>query len=64
MANYSFVADCTIPGLGASDLHRLSDHAGFGLDAAVGRQLVAFRRAFHGIGDRGLRDLGLDRGSC
>lgn len=64
MADYGFVADSTIPGLGASDLARLSDHAGFGLDGVAGRRLVAFRRALHGIGDRGLRDLGLDRGSC
>jgi hypothetical protein len=64
MANHPFVADSTIPGLGASDLSRLSGHAGYGLDAAAGRQLVAFRRAFLGMDARVLRDLGLDRGSC
>ena len=60
MSKPAFVADITIPGLGASDLARLSaPRVGGLLDRAA-----TVRRALRRIDVRMLRDLGLDRESC
>jgi hypothetical protein len=69
MANKPFVADNTIPGLGASDLASLMGAtyvAGFGALAGSDTpgKLPALRRALGRLGALRLRDLGLDRDAC
>ena len=61
MSKPAFIADITIPGLGASDLARLSSsRPGSGpLDRSAN-----LRRALRAVDVRLLRDLGLDRESC
>jgi hypothetical protein len=60
MSKPVFVADNSIPGLGASDLARLSmTRTGGPLDRAA-----QLRRALRGTDTRLLRDLGIDRESC
>lgn len=66
---FVFVADNTIPGLGASDLARWTDtrHGRFaGLPAGRlgARGLTALRRAFRNTDNGVLRDLGLDWEAC
>ena len=63
MANTIFVADNTIPGLGASDLARL----GFGVAGSgfVGSMLSKRGlRVLSGTDTKQLRDLGVVRESC
>ena len=60
MSMPAFVADITIPGLGASDLARLSG----GLPGGLMDRSAKMRRALRAVDARLLRDLGLDRESC
>lgn len=62
MANTIFVADNTMPGLGAADfVRRASDTIDTG--GSVPGQDSRWRRGLRGL-DRGLlRDIGLDRGA-
>ncbi len=71
MANNPFIADTTIPGLGASDLANLVGATyvmGFGALAGTANakpgKLRALRRALRRLGKLRLRDLGLDRDAC
>ena len=66
MSNTPFIADNTIPGLGASDLASLVGAtyvAGFGALAGASEpgKLPALRRALGRLGALRLRDLGLNR---
>ncbi len=71
MANSAFVADFTIPGLGASDLvRRAAVHLGDGLgnlgstlraEIAAARQEHRLQRDLLGLGAATLSDIGLDR---
>lgn len=62
MAKMVFIADNTMPGLGAADFaRRASDSIDSG--GALPNQDSRWRRALRGL-DRGLlRDIGLDRGA-
>ena len=63
MASMTFVADNTIPGLGASDLARLGFAvAGDGSVAPAAKARGV--RASRGPETRRRRDLGIDRESC
>ena len=69
MPNYPFVADNTIPGLGASDLASLIGGTyvtGFSALAGGSREGKpgVLRRAFRGVYRAILRDLGLNRDAC
>ncbi len=69
MTSNSFIADKTIPGLGASDLANLIGAtyvAGFGALAGTTQpgKLPILRRALRKLGTLRLRDLGLDRDAC
>lgn len=71
MTYRAFVADNTIPGLGASDLARraavhLGDSvtgfgASFRAEVAAARQELWLRRDLNGLGAEALTDIGLDR---
>lgn len=65
MSNYLFVADSTIPGLGASELSRImAGTVASGDSTPSGRASYLLRRAWRS-GDRHLlRDLGIDRDGC
>ena len=63
MANTIFVADNTIPGLGASDLAWLG-FAVSGDGSVASRPNPRGPRASRGPETRKLRDLGIDRESC
>ena len=59
MANMIFIADSTIPGLGAAEISRRASDGIYPGAAAPGRA-TQLRRAFRGY-DRGvLHDIGLD----
>ncbi len=69
MANNSFIADNTIPGLGPSDLASLIGAtyvAGFTALARTTEPgtLPILRRALRKLGALRLRDLGLNRDAC
>jgi hypothetical protein len=69
MANNPFIADNTIPGLGASDLANLVGATyvmGFAALAGTTKpgKLPLLRRALRKLGALRLRDLGLDRDAC
>lgn len=67
MADLTFIADRTMPGLSASDLVRRAADAivaatsGFGASPA---RESAYRQAFSGCDRRLLQDIGIDRGGC
>ena len=67
MADLTFIADRTIPGLSARDLVRRAADAivaatsGFGSSPA---RESAYRQAFKGCDRRLLQDIGVDRGGC
>lgn len=66
MADPTFIADRTIPGLSARDLVRRATDA---LAAASGHggapvRESAYRQAFNGYDRRLLQDIGIDRGGC
>lgn len=67
MADPTFVADRTIPGLSARDLVRRTADAiaaaTTGLGTSPARE-VAYRQAFNGYDRRLLQDIGIDRGGC
>ena len=63
MANFIFVADSTIPGLGASDLARLSSGVVTGAGDRPSTRLRALCRALRGTDRHLLQDIGLDRDS-
>lgn len=64
MANTIFIADNTIPGLGASDLARLSTGAVVGAVDGRSRRLRALCRALRGVDRHLLKDIGFDRDAC
>ena len=69
MSKNRFIADITIPGLGASDLARLIGGTyvtGFSALAGGGPQSKpgVLKRAFRGVYREILRDLGLNRDAC
>ena len=69
MANHKFIADNTIPGLGASDLASLIGGTyvtGFNALAGSSRHNKpgVLKRAFRGVYREILRDLGLNRDAC
>ncbi len=69
MANNPFIADNTIPGLGASELANLMGATyvmGFGALAGNRKpgKLRALKRALGKLGAVRLRDLGLNRDAC
>lgn len=64
MLNYSFVADSTMPGLGASELSRImAGTVASGDSEPSGRASYLLRRAWRSD-RRLLRDLGIDRDGC
>lgn len=70
MANSSFVADNTIPGLGASDLIRraatvfTSTYGSLASEMAKARRERQIARALRGLDAHILRDIGMDRNAC
>ncbi len=69
MSKHRFIADNTIPGLGASDLARLIGGTYvMGIEALAGagrhNKPGSLRRAFRGVYREILRDLGLNRDAC
>ena len=67
MADLTFIADRSIPGLSARDLiRRAADALGAatsGLGTSPARE-SAYRQAFNGYDRRLLQDIGIDRGGC
>ncbi|MFQ5468503.1 MAG: hypothetical protein ACE5DS_10275 [Kiloniellaceae bacterium] len=63
MANFIFIADNTIPGLGASDLARLSSGGVTGAGDGRSARLRALCRALRGTDRHLLQDIGLDSDS-
>ena len=67
MADLTFIADRSIPGLSARDLIRRAADAlaaaASGLGSSPARE-NAYRQAFHGYDRRLLQDIGIDRGGC
>ncbi len=67
MADLTFIADRTIPGLSARDLVRRAADAIIAATSGIGISTAresAYRRAFNGCDRRLLRDIGIDRGCC
>ncbi|MEE8505834.1 MAG: hypothetical protein V3S40_06405 [Kiloniellales bacterium] len=69
MSKHRFIADNTIPGLGASDLARLIGGTYVtGIEALAGGSREGkpgvLKRAFRGAYREVLRDLGLNRDAC
>ncbi len=67
MADLTFIADRTIPGLSARDLVRRAADAIIAATSGIGTSAAresAYRRAFTGCDRRLLQDIGIDRGGC
>lgn len=65
MSNFLFVADSTIPGLGASELSRMmAGTVSSGDSEPSGRASYLLRRVWRNGDRRLLRDLGIDRDGC
>jgi hypothetical protein len=63
MVTSSFIADVSIPGLGASDLVRHSNNVVVATGYGESNWQRRLRQAVRGFDTRVLRDIGLDRGS-
>jgi len=67
MADLTFIADRTMPGLSASDLVRRAADAIVAATSGLGTSPAresAYRQAFSGCDRRLLQDIGIDRGGC
>ncbi|MDJ0943838.1 MAG: hypothetical protein QNJ30_10250 [Kiloniellales bacterium] len=67
MAELTFIADRTIPGLSARDLVRRAADAVVAATGGLGTSSSresAYRQAFNGWDRRLLQDIGVDRGGC
>ena len=67
MAELTFIADRTIPGLSARDLVRRAADAIVAATSGLGSSPAresAYRQAFNGCDRRLLQDIGIDRGGC